>query len=92
MVLKIALLQKFPGVQWLGLSAFTAWAQVKPLVGTKIPQAVWHSQKNKNKNCFVKSKFARSKLILIYRWQGDWGLHWAEIYFGIVLSNMLPTS
>ena len=49
MVLKIALLQKFPGVQWLGLSAFTAWARVKLLVGTKIPQAVWHSQKNKNK-------------------------------------------
>lgn len=90
MVLKIALLRKFPGVQWLGLSTFNAWAWVKPLVGTKIPQAMWLSQINKN--CFVKSKFARSKLILIYRWQGDWGLHWAEIYFGIVLSNMLPTS
>ena len=49
MVLKIALLRKFPGVQWLGLSAFNAWARVKPLVGTKIPQAVWLSQKNKNK-------------------------------------------
>lgn len=29
---------------------------------------------------------------MIYRWQGDWGLEWAEVYFEIVLSNMLTIS
>ena len=28
---------------------------------------------------------------MVYRWQGDWGLDWAEVNFGIVLSNMLAT-
>ena len=37
-------------VQWLGLSAFTAMAQIQPLVGkTNILQGMWHGQKIKKK-------------------------------------------
>ena len=34
-------------VQWLGLCAFTAEAQVRSLIGELIPQAMWCSQKKK---------------------------------------------
>ena len=77
-------------VLWLGLSAFTAGAWVQSLVRElRSHKPCGEAKNNNNNNCFVKRKFARDKLILIYRWQGDWGLHWPEIYFGIVLSNML---
>ena len=37
-------------VQWLGLSAFTAMAQIQPLIGkTNILQGMWHGQKIKKK-------------------------------------------
>ena len=39
--------REFPGVQWLGLWAFTAGLGSVPSRGTKIPQAAWRCQKNK---------------------------------------------
>ena len=45
-------------VQWLGLQAFTAKGPGSiPGRGTKIPQAVWHSQKkNKGQFCMIQTK------------------------------------
>ena len=51
---KITASRNSPEVQWLGLGTFTAenpdWT---PGWGTKIPQATWHSQKKRKKNCYI---------------------------------------
>ena len=44
--------REFLSSQWLGLGAFTeeAWVQGSiPDLGTKIPQAAWHGQKEKER-------------------------------------------
>ena len=41
----------FPTVQWLGLSAFTAGARVRPLVGELSPHATQLRLKKKKNNC-----------------------------------------
>ena len=48
--------QELPGIQWLGLQAFTAdGLGLIPNWGTQIPQALWHRQKKEFKSTNYKS-------------------------------------